>query len=100
MLIGRAEVAIGEGQLALASVDAQDALKVAQSLQRGAPYSVGTGLARLIEGDIQMRTGETAAAQTAFASALDHLTHTVDASHPALKRALALAHPATAAASN
>jgi serine/threonine-protein kinase len=98
-LTGRAEVAQLEGQLEAASNDAQDALRLAQSLQGGTPHSVHTGLAWLLEGEIRARTGATAASREAFASAVTHLTHTVDASHPALKRARNLAAQATPAPS-
>ncbi len=98
-LIGRAEVALRDNQFELGLADAKDALRMSQILQGGLPYSVNTGRAWLVLGDIQARTGDSAA-ETAFANALDHLIHTVDASHPALKRAqtLALAAGATAAA--
>ncbi len=101
-LIGRAEVASHDKQFELGLADAKDALRMSQKLQGGLPYSVNTGRAWLALGDLQSLTNDTAAAQTAFTSAVDHLSHTVDAAHPALIRARALATAAkseTAAAS-
>jgi len=95
-LVGRAEVGLKEGQLALAQADSRDALQLAQSLQGGTPWSVRTGLAWLVEGEIRARAGATAAARDAFVAAVNHLSHSVDASHPALKRAQALADNAVA----
>jgi eukaryotic-like serine/threonine-protein kinase len=90
-LAGRAEVALREGQPALASADAQEALRFAQSLQGGTPYSARTGLVWLIEAEIRAQQGAASAAQEAYANAATHLTHTVDAAHPALQRAQAMA---------
>ena len=94
-LTSRAEVGRLEGDLESASNDAQDAVRLAQSLQGGIPYSARTGLAWLIEGEIRAKSGATAAARAAFAAAVEHLIHTVDMSHPALKRAQNLAGEAT-----
>ena len=66
-------------------------MKLAQSLQGGTPWSVRTGLAWLVEGEIRARSGATAAAREAFTNSVDHLTQAADASHPALKRAQAMA---------
>jgi eukaryotic-like serine/threonine-protein kinase len=88
-LIGRAEVALLDNQLELGLADAQDALQMSKLLQGGTAYSVTSGRAWLVLGEIQTRTN--GVAPDAFAAAVDHLTHTVDASHPALKRAQTLA---------
>jgi len=96
-LIGRAETGLREGRLELASTDAQDALRLAKSLQGSIPYSVRTGQAGLIEGEIRLQQGAVAAAREAFAAAVDQLSHSVDASHPALKRAQSLLDKARAA---
>lgn len=95
-LVGRAEVGLKEGRPALAEVDAKDALLLAQSMQGGTPSSVRTGLAWLTLGEVRAQRGNTAVAQEAFAAAVDHLSHSVDPSHPALKRAQALADGAAA----
>ena len=97
-LTGRAEVALREGHPALASADAEQALRLAQSLQGGTPHSVRTGLVWLIEGEIRAQQGAASAAE-AFANAVTHLTHTVDPTHPALKRAQAMAAEAITASS-
>jgi eukaryotic-like serine/threonine-protein kinase len=94
-LTARAGLALREGRLALASADAKDALQLAQSLQGGTPWSVRTGLAWLVEGEIRARSGAAAAAHLAFTNAVDHLTQAADASHPALKRAQAMAAEGT-----
>jgi len=86
-LIGRAEVALMENQLEAGLADIQDALRLSQSMQGGIPFSETTGRAFIVEGELRARTGNRTAAQAAFAAAVEHLTHTVDASHPALKRA-------------
>jgi len=90
-LLGRAEVAAREGQLGLAAQDAQEALAQAQAQQGGVPYSVATGSAWLLLGELQARTGDAAAAKQAYRTAVDHLSHTADASLPALQRARRLA---------
>ena len=90
-LTARAGLALAEDRLALATVDARDALRLAKSLQGGTPWSVRTGLAWLVEGEVRARSGTTAATHEAFAHAVDHLSQAADASHPALKRAQALA---------
>jgi hypothetical protein len=71
-------------------------LQLAQSLQGGTPWSVRTGLAWLITGEVQMRTDPTAV-HASFVAAVDHLGHNVVATHPALKRAQALADKTVAA---
>ncbi len=90
-LIDRAEVALMENQVEAGLVDIEDALRLSQSMQGGIAFSETTGRAWIVEGELRARTGNTTAAQTAFATAVDHLSHTVDASHPALKRAQILA---------
>jgi len=90
-LTARAGLALREGRLELASADAQDALRLAQSLQGGTPWSVRTGLAWLVEGEIRARSGATVAAHEAFTNSVAHLSNAADASHPALKRAQAMA---------
>jgi eukaryotic-like serine/threonine-protein kinase len=88
-LIGRAEVALLDNQLELGLADAQDALQMSKLLQGGTMYSVNSGRAWLVLGEIKARTN--AIASDAFAAAVENLTHTVDESHPALKRAQILA---------
>ena len=51
------------------------------------PYSVATGSAWLLLGELQARTGDAAAAKQAYRTAVDHLSHTADAALPALQRA-------------
>jgi hypothetical protein len=90
-LTGRAQVALLEKELALAASDAKDALQLAQALQGSTPYSVHTGLAWLVTGEVHAAAGNASAAHEAFVSAMSQLSSTVDASHPALKRAQSLA---------
>jgi eukaryotic-like serine/threonine-protein kinase len=88
-LIGRAEVALLDNQLELGLADAQDALQMSKLLQGGTMYSASSGRAWLVLGEIKARTN--AIASDAFTAAVENLTHTVDESHPALKRAQILA---------
>ena len=83
-------MALREGQPALASADAEEALRLAKSLQGGTPYSARTGLVWLIEGEIRAQQGAASAAKEAYENAVSHLTPTVDPAHPALKRAQAM----------
>jgi len=99
-LLGRAQLGLREGQLALAEADSRDALQLAQPMQGGTPWSVRTGLAWLTEGEIRARSGNTAGAQEASAAAVDHLGHSVDASHLALQRARKLADSRVAVSVN
>ena len=95
--IGRAEVALRESQFEAGLADIQDALRLSKSMQGGIPFSENTGRALIVEGELRAQTGNAIAAQGAFTGALDHLIHTVDASHPALKRAQTLALATTGA---
>ena len=92
-LIERARINLHEAQLAAALADAQTALKAAQSLQAGAPYSNRTGFAWLTLGEVERAAGQTEDAHRAFAAAIDELSNTVDPDHPSLLKARLLAQP-------
>jgi serine/threonine-protein kinase len=79
-LVGRAESAARQGETDAALDDAQRAIKMAESLQGGKPYSFRTGGAWLQLGQILKARGDIPGATRAFEMAIDHLSHTVDAS--------------------
>jgi serine/threonine protein kinase len=83
----RAEVELAQGDLAAATADAQQALSSAQALQRGVPHSNRSGLAWLMLGRVKAATGDANGAHLAFEAAVEHLSDTVDADHPALQMA-------------
>jgi tetratricopeptide (TPR) repeat protein len=86
-LITRAEVNLSAGRLSEAATDARAALARAQSLQAGLPYSFKSGLAWLVLARVLAAQGERDPARTALESAISHLSGTVDADHPGLRRA-------------
>ena len=85
--LGKAEAEVLTGNPTGAISDAQAALDLATSLQGGVPYSNRTGLAWLMLGRAWWETGESVRAHTAFESAAQHLSNTVDPDHPALREA-------------
>jgi len=84
--LGRAEAELLSGDLAAATVDARFALATAQSLQAGAPFSNRTGLAWLMLARTLQQQGNVSKARAASTAAIEHLSQTVDADHPALAR--------------
>jgi tetratricopeptide (TPR) repeat protein len=99
-LLARAETGLREGRVELAATDAQEALRLARSMQGSMPHSVRTGQAWLLEGDVRARQGAPDIARDAYAAAVDHLSHSADPAHPALKRALALQVALSASGAN
>jgi len=87
----RAELSLQENALAAAEADARKALTLAQAAQGGVPYSNRTGLVWLTMGNILARKGAVAEARQAYRAAVEHLSHTVDATHPKLLAAQQLA---------
>jgi serine/threonine protein kinase len=83
-LLARSELNLQEAKLADAAHDARQALAISQQLQGGIPYSNRTGLAWLMIGRVLDAQGDSARARDAFQEAVAHLSHTVDATHPAL----------------
>jgi hypothetical protein len=59
-------------------------------MQGGLPYSSNTGHSYLKLARALQQLGESEKARAAFASAIDHLSHTVDEEHPLLVQARAL----------
>ncbi|MBS0420866.1 MAG: protein kinase [Proteobacteria bacterium] len=87
----RADLNLQENQLAAAETDARESLTLAEAARGGAPYSNRTGLVWLTMGNILARKGDTAEANKAYRAAVEHLSHTVDATHPKLLLAQQLA---------
>ncbi|HYM36607.1 MAG TPA: hypothetical protein VET48_14505 [Steroidobacteraceae bacterium] len=61
--------------------------------QGGSPYSNQTGLSWLLPGRVLEKQQQHDNALLAFKSAIAHLSHTVDAIHPALQEAQRLLRP-------
>ncbi len=87
----RADLNLQENQLAAAETDARKSLTLAEAAQGGMPYSNRTGLVWLTMGNILARKGAAAEASKAYRAAVEHLSHTVDATHPKLLLAQQLA---------
>jgi len=87
----RAELNLQENQLVAAEADARRSLTLAEAAQGGVPYSNRTGLVWLTMGNILARKGAAAEASKAYHAAVEHLSHTVDATHPKLLLAQQLA---------
>jgi eukaryotic-like serine/threonine-protein kinase len=83
-LLARSELDLREGKPDQAADDARRALAISQTLQGGITYSSRTGLAWLMIGRVLAVQGDTRAAHEAYQSAVSHLSHTVDATHPTL----------------
>jgi hypothetical protein len=83
-LLARSELNLREGRLDDAGEDGRQALAISQILQGGIAYSSRTGLAWLMIGRVRGAQGDASAAHDAFQAAVDHLSHTVDATYPAL----------------
>jgi hypothetical protein len=87
LALGKAKAELLAGDAATSAADARHALRAAQSLQSGSPYSNRTGLAWLMLGSALETLGDNTQAHKAFEAAVDHLSNTVDADHPALTEA-------------
>ena len=83
-LRGRAQLFLDEGNLAAAHRDAEQALEIAQSLQKAGRYSVRIGNAWLMLGRVLEAESKRDESQAAFRNAVDHLSNTVDPAHPSL----------------
>ena len=88
--LARGELSLAENQLPAALQDARTAVATAKQLQGGVPHSSRVGQATLLLARVQMRQGETAQARQAAQTAYEHLSATVDESHPALVEARSL----------
>ena len=86
-----AELNLAENNLPAALEDARRALALAQRARGGVPYSNRVGQASLLVARVLARQGDAVQARQAAQTAIDHLTRTVDADHPWLKEARALA---------
>jgi eukaryotic-like serine/threonine-protein kinase len=86
-LLTRSDLNLREVKLTDAADDARQALAISQTLQGGIAYSNRTGLAWLMIGRVLGAQGETQSAHEAFRMAAEHLSHTVDATYPALLEA-------------
>ena len=87
--LGQAEADLLAGDAAAAAAHARQALELSQRLQGGLPYSNRTGLAWLTLARAAQRLPDAKLARRAFDSAVQHLSETVDANHPALLQARA-----------
>jgi eukaryotic-like serine/threonine-protein kinase len=87
----RAELNLLEARTDAAEADARQALLLAQSVRGGLAHSCRVGEAWLTLGRVLAQRGDGTGARQAFQSALENLSTTVDASHPALAAAKRLA---------
>jgi eukaryotic-like serine/threonine-protein kinase len=87
ILIGRAEGSLSEHQLDRASADAERALEFARAAQGHTPYSFVTGRAWLTIGQVRQAQNRPEEAKKAYASAVNHLSHTLGEQHPDTVRA-------------
>jgi hypothetical protein len=85
-----AEVEMAAGNLDIALTHARMALQQAQQRQGGMAFSSATGSAWLMIGQLQRKQNDAANAHSAFANAVEQLSHTVDSTHPALLEATRL----------
>ena len=83
-LLIRSQTNLTDNRLEAAAADARLALSMAQSAQGSTPYSNRTGLAWLMLGRVLAKRGNGNDARSAFLSAVDNLSNTVDADHPQL----------------
>ena len=82
--LGKAEALLAAGNALGAAASARVALNASTSLQSGLPYSQRTGRALLLLGRALRHLGQTLPADEALTSAVEHLSNTVDETHPAL----------------
>jgi TolA-binding protein len=85
-----AELQLRSGDAEGAAESARRTLARSMALQGGLPYSSNTGHSYLKLARALQQLGESEKARVAFASAIDHLSHTVDEEHPLLVQARAL----------
>ena len=98
--LGKAEADLLAGNAAASAANSKAALDRAISLQGDMPWSLRTGLASLMLGRAQDAMGDHERALKLFQAAVQHLSNTVDADHPALLRARSLSAPAPTARPN
>ena len=79
-----AELQLRSGDAKGAAESARRTLARSMALQGGLPYSSNTGHSYLKLARALQQLGESEKARVAFASAIDHLSHTVDEEHPRL----------------
>lgn len=87
--VGKAIVALAANDPAGAVDAARHALPIAAALQGDMPYSNQTGLVSLWLGRALLRAGDRAGGREALATAVTHLSNTIDADHPYLLQARA-----------
>jgi eukaryotic-like serine/threonine-protein kinase len=85
-----AELQLRTGDAKGAAESARRTLARSMTMQGGLPYSSNTGHSYLKLARALQQLGEPEKARAAFASAIDHLSHTVDEEHPLLVQARAL----------
>jgi tetratricopeptide (TPR) repeat protein len=85
-----AELQLRTGDARGAAESARRTLARSMTMQGGLPYSSNTGHSYLKLARALQQLGEPEKARAAFASAIDHLSHTVDEEHPLLVQARAL----------
>ena len=85
-----AELQLRAGDAKGAAESARRTLTRSLTMQGGLPYSSNTGHSYLKLARALQQLGESEKARAAFASAIDHLSHTVDEEHPLLVQARAL----------
>jgi tetratricopeptide (TPR) repeat protein len=95
--LGLAETELRAGNAAAAAAIARSALSAATAQQGALPHSEDTGRAWLMLGRALQKFGDDAQARDAFGKAIEHLSNTVDADHPALMQAHDLASEPAAA---
>ena len=85
--LAKADADLLLGDAAAATEDARTALAQATALQSDIPWSSQTGLASLMLGRAAKKLDNNAQARSALRDAVNHLSNTVDATHPALIQA-------------
>ena len=88
---GFTQVELRTGHPQAALVHARRALDLSLSHQGGFPYAMSVGYSQLLLGRTLQALGDDAGAQQAFATAVLHLSNTVDEVHPLLVSARQLA---------
>jgi serine/threonine-protein kinase len=88
--LGKSEAELLVGDPAAAGEDARLALESARTAQGNLPHSSYTGLSWLALGRAQLQLGKEEDARRSLQNAVEHLSNSVDASHPALVEARSL----------
>jgi len=88
--LGKSEAELLAGDAAAAAQDARLALESAQTAQGNLPHSSYTGLSWLDLGRAQLQLGKQEEARNSLQNAVEQLSNSVDASHPALVQARSL----------